>query len=80
MLMQPSNSHEWRVSNPSVGKASERRKAHGSLIARWIDDLLQFAIPWPAHAGSSSVTHAKHHAVHGHDHAGKASGPGQGAA
>ncbi|GBF56918.1 hypothetical protein PbB2_00575 [Candidatus Phycosocius bacilliformis] len=80
MLMQPSNSHEWRVSDPSVGKASERKKTHGSILSRWIDGLLQFAIPWPAHAGSSSVTHIKHLSAEGHNHAGKASGPGQGAA
>jgi hypothetical protein len=60
MLMQPSNSHDWRVSEPNVGKGSERKKATKSILMRWIEDLLQFANPWPAHAGSSSVTHAKH--------------------
>ena len=60
MLMQPSNSHEWRVSESHVGKASERKKASVSILKRWIDGLLQFANPWPAHAGSSSVSHTKH--------------------
>jgi hypothetical protein len=60
MLMQPSNSHEWHVSEPSVGKASGRKKASASILIRWIEGLLQFANPWPAHAGSSSVTHSKH--------------------
>lgn len=60
MLMQPSNSHEWRVSETSVGGASERKKTSPSILTRWIEGLLQFANPWPAHAGSSSVTHTKH--------------------
>jgi len=60
MLMQPSNSHEWRVSESHVGKASPRKRAATSVIKRWIEGLLQFANPWPAHAGSSSVTHVKH--------------------
>jgi hypothetical protein len=60
MLMQPSNSHEWRVSESHVGKASERKKGSPSILGRWIEGLLQFANPWPAHAGSSSVTHTKH--------------------
>ncbi len=60
MLMQPSNSHEWRVSETSVGKASGRKKVSSSILIRWLEGLLQFANPWPAHAGSSSVTHIKH--------------------
>jgi hypothetical protein len=60
MLMQPSNSYEWDVSNRSSVRTNATKKSSKFSILNWLDGVLQFACPWPAHSGSSSVNHLKH--------------------